>query len=514
MSYSIISKPQQIALNTSPIEYTSMMPLYNDIVYTVSSDNNIKCKYRYICEIYIRGNYITTIKLFPNIDGLGVFKINRVLEDYIEINNKSNIFGFDYDSNRILDYELKFGEEYDTSVNCDQIVTVYDNIITSGINYAFPAVMQYREWLYFALADDNSKYYMSTVNKGKFLSNQPDTILIGKGEQAELSFLVLPHSVNNHAKLQIKKYDINNNILGTIYITNPNTTVTDYTKIFQIVGVGVENINNYLGQLFINNNVFKYTICLTNSSNVQTSELKTYQIDRRKTIYDKYRFRWLNRLGAFDSYTYTLTSKVNTNIVKQSYSKLLGNYNINTGNYQYYIGDRSKTTSSVTSKDNYTVTSNWLTEKENEWLQELYTSPLVYLQQTNKIFEYYKMSGDFDIEENPIIIFNFNLPLSTDDINYIKDQQVFIDKSDYTYNSNISQLQSLDYNGNNIFYIPNVIGTIYNDCGEIYKYYNQVEQYPIDITTTSYETKTKLTTKNINQTINFEFAFDKNIQRL
>lgn len=658
----LIGRPLQIDLQTTIPSSASIMPVYNNIVYTVSSDNVLECKFRYICDIYVNGVLITREKLFPNLSGNADFKINRVLEDFVINNPQINVVGFVTDPNRILQYELKFGEEYDTSTNCDQSSVIYPDLLSSGIDYAWNGSMQYEEFYDYINGNTLTDFIMDSVNYGRFLTNQPERILIGIGEQAELSFLNLPDLSRNAARLVIDTYDVNGNQLDQNDIVNLSATVSNYQQMFNTVGVGVENINNALGYNFINSMTDYYNVYLINEpstsnlienptfqynagdtkwtidshigcasslqisvvnkmqlvipdvscadtfqsyyipntfqqgktyditftidsinnpsgnacwvrlnlggnytptyssvgthtiqfsfaySNVlfiemymdadtggfgshsmsmtdisfievggnRTSEIKTYQIDKRKSKYNPVRFRWLNSLGGFDSYTYNLVSKENINISKTEYDKLMGSYNDDLGYWTYQIGDRGRTTTSVNAKSQFNATSNWLTEDENRWMEELYSNPNTYLQSVNKLYPYYKTfaANLSNPDENPN--FYLNYPLSQLDKDNISNTQIFIDKNDYSYNSDMPQGLTSSvgtYSFNNIYVTDTLGSNIQDDCGVIYKYNAELRQYPIIVTNTSYDIKEKKTTKNINQTISFEYAFDKNRQR-
>jgi hypothetical protein len=95
--------------------------------------------------------------------------------------------------------------------------------------------------------------------------------------------------------------------------------------------------------------------------------------------YDQYRFAWLNRLGGIDTYTFRLKAKTNVNIERKEYSRYLSRWNEAIQNYGYDIGDRGKQVFDVQSFDIISVVSTWQTEEEHKWIEELFTSPAVYL---------------------------------------------------------------------------------------------------------------------------------------
>lgn len=507
----LIGQPPTITLNTSPVTYTSFMPVYNDIVYTVTSDNNTACKFQYIADIYINGNYIQRLKLFPNLQGNANFKINRILENYISntlITNISSIFT--YNDNHIINYEVKFGETYDTSSNCDGTnINVYDDLLSTGIQYTWNGSMQYKEWYNYIINQNIlNQFFPSTTAPAKFLTNQPSEIMIGRGQRSELSYLVHPSHQSNVSKLVIVCYDKNNIVLSTDYITNTNPS----NKYFQVIGVGTADINQYFSTTRINNKVYKYTVYLANGSNQRTSEIKTFIIDRRNSNYTKYRFKWLNILGGYDSYTFDLVSNNTVNIERKEISKITGDYN-GDDTFIYNLQDRGRMLTSVNAKESITVSSNWLTEKENIWIEQLYTSLDVYIQDINKLYPFYNIQADPELTPKDNPIFYMNLPFDSDDVTTLLSNNVFIDKDDWSYNRDINQNIMINQIGDNLVQISDILANnILSDCGVIYSNINN-DWYGIIVTNNNYQIKNKSTTKNINQQITFEWANSKNIQR-
>jgi hypothetical protein len=57
-----------------------------NLVYTLSSSNASNPQFRYVTDIYESGsgNYITTIKTFPNLSGNGILDVARTLDDQLD----------------------------------------------------------------------------------------------------------------------------------------------------------------------------------------------------------------------------------------------------------------------------------------------------------------------------------------------------------------------------------------------------------------------------------------------
>jgi hypothetical protein len=80
-------------------------------------------------------------------------------------------------------------------------------------------------------------------------------------------------------------------------------------------------------------------------------------------------------MGGYDYFSFTLDSKRSINITRTEYEKIL--------NWNYSIGDRGKTILAQKAEAKMTMNSNWITENDATWLEELLTSPDTYILTTN-----------------------------------------------------------------------------------------------------------------------------------
>ena len=95
--------------------------------------------------------------------------------------------------------------------------------------------------------------------------------------------------------------------------------------------------------------------------------------------YPKMRLCWLNRLGGIDYFSFNFKSK---NAIASE--KVLFKKNLD---WNYTIGDREETILTQTAVEFWTISSDFISENESNWLKELITSPEVYYLQngTTKI---------------------------------------------------------------------------------------------------------------------------------
>lgn len=119
-----------------------------------------------------------------------------------------------------------------------------------------------------------------------------------------------------------------------------------------------------------------YSLSIYNYDGVSTftqlSEWKTFELDTTCSKYEPVRFMFLNSLGQFDFFNATLLSRTNISVSRDTYTKTLTS--------GYTQGDRGKTVLNVNAQENYTVTTNWVSEATAHWLSyEFITSEEVYV---------------------------------------------------------------------------------------------------------------------------------------
>jgi hypothetical protein len=247
---------------------------------------------------------------------------------------------------------------------------VYTGITTSSIEYAFDGALQYadlKNW-------NPTAYSMSTTAKGKFLTNAPITQYIRLNEDAKLTCFNTSIMGSSIAKGVFKTYNSSGTLLSTFIHLLTSTPASTYAMI--VAGVGTKNLVSLFSNALPSTASY-YTYELQNSTNVRVSEIRKYIIDRECFRYTQKRFKWKNRMGGWDYFTFNLRSDRTVEIERSNYRKALNT--VTNNKYGYTVGNRGNTTYNVNAKDSEIVFSNWLTNDEATWLEELYTSPDVYI---------------------------------------------------------------------------------------------------------------------------------------
>ena len=362
---------------------------------------------------------------------------------------------------------------------------------------------------------DFTQYIIATVSpvsNGKFLTNY--NLNIQKPvrlDDYETLSMILPTSPLNPYYVSVNTYRTDNSLIATYGITYSATNT--YRKID--IGVGPMNLINS-GIPFISatgtNVVSHYDIHVKNSQfgfPTTVSEFRKYKIDTQCTNYEKQRIVFLNRLGGWDYFNFTLDSKRSLSVSRTEYEKVL--------NWNYNIGDRGKTILSQKAEEKMTMNSNWITEADSIWLEELITSPEVFLlPNTNVVFE---NAGPIYLTPPGSNYYSFGIAAGTYNMQF----DIFRG-DDLSINGDSMLIDTLSRTNGTTHYAKKITTDGVIEFENLLNYDESIiitnlvitrttgDKLPIIITDNSYEVKTALRNQMFNLITNYKFAYDINLQ--
>lgn len=254
--------------------------------------------------------------------------------------------------------------------------------------------------------DKDFTIYRLTSPTSKFLRTYPSEYKpiirdsIG-GEYETVSFIMAGPT---GSRGEINIYDING---ATISGFSYNVSGTQRYRRADF-GVGTMNITNGTAFDFTDPNVGSYTFTLKSATGSVLSETIKYKIVDECTPYEKTRVAFLNRLGGFEYFTFTRDNKKTVNIKRNEYSKVLP------WDWQYgkpeKRSDRGSTIFAIEADESFTLNSNWITEAEAQWLEEMMTSPEIYILEFINGYVYNDIRGAV---RTPIVITNTSYEVKT-----------------------------------------------------------------------------------------------------
>lgn len=426
MAITIIAEPQDFT------------PAYNECKFIVDSTNVNNVGFRYIFDIYESGtsNKIAEYRILPDLNGYGEQDLSKLLSNQVTYDFNPTITTFYVPTNSYYSYDVKFGEEYLTTTSYTSSLTnssgnvrinvtntfvvgdqvnisqadggvanptleglhtviaqgvgyfvvdalwsdVTDATINGDVTYADNRKTITRDitttlrkfvfngavkWIDFPIYDETD-YTLDNAN-GLWLTNQPLSFHCTLGQDLWLN-------LKNNANFTLTN--------RRIYFENSNGDV-----FYKILGAldfmyGVAVGCNNFGTLtlvsgtadLIKSDTEYYDFWYTyNASATERSERYRIYIDRRILISETH-VLFLDRMGSLSSFAFQLKNYERGNITRELYNKDVTGY-VSSGQWKYQTYEQGFVNYNTQVTTSYDLNTNWMTENEGIYFQELLSSP-------------------------------------------------------------------------------------------------------------------------------------------
>jgi hypothetical protein len=341
----------------------ALLPVGNSDVVVVSSNLTASANFRYICDV---SGSTASARLkcdkLPS-TSFGFFGVSKVVETLILPAVPQTTSGWQ-SGGYAVKANLTFREEYGSPP------TVATGTTTGSV-IAWQAA--FRQQNYNTAIAAPTTYYAATVNSDavplKVVSNRPVSSTLTSGSNDFLSMVV--DSAVTGVALRVT-YDSG--------ATRPTFLVTGtISGLAPLINAGPRGLYNLTaGQCTdgsagsVNFPTQGGTIevqIAANAAGTLTSAFSrtkayTYTIDNCER-YDQLRVFFRNMYGGVDGYTFTKKNRQSVNVKRQTYGY----------NNSVYGDDQFDKQWSVTYRDTYNLQSDWLSDAEFSWLQEMVYSP-------------------------------------------------------------------------------------------------------------------------------------------
>ena len=339
-------------------------PICNDVIWVFESDETGQDNFSFIVELYINSSLHSTHEVFPEYDNSGKFNISQIGRSVLTSNfpDQANL------RDNLLDevvWSLTIYEKYGNPPAID-IASAETSSELSFMNGAFRYLYLYPnnfDPLQYDLESTRGEYFLTDFprDRKEFVRFQ------------EVKFLSIINSNGDSATVEIKLYNISNSLIAS-------TTFSAGTYKSPMLSVGPSRI---AASTSINEsdftNCYYYTVRIYQTTTPsRTSETYRLYYDQSCTQYTTRRLIWLNKFGAWDSFTFKLLSEDSTDITSNQYTRSPGRFSMM--GFDFYPQDGNKMTMSKFMQDKLILNSDWIHQDIQQWLvRELYESPRVYL---------------------------------------------------------------------------------------------------------------------------------------
>lgn len=367
-----------------------LLPAFNHQNFTLNSNMNGQCNFRYLTDVYVNGVFRFRLKTFPDPQtGFGFIQIGRVVEDYIanwtpSDDNPGVSKIATTTPGPYLEVYCKFGEEYDGTSGCTGAVNQFPNLATSNTYRVWNAAVDYENYPSF----DSTKYTIGTASSttSQFLTLAPRTIDVYLNDSYNLTFYSAskPHS----ARITLYK---ENGTTNTIYITGTGSNAGLWSLAcgpYQILKQS-STVNLWPNGAYstitplITCATTKYEVTLMNSATQSVSETFTFNLKSPKEF--RTRLAWTGQYGNPERYTFYHRNRKSYTIQRTEFNR---NQFSNIANeWTYQVGDRGRTSLTNTSQEVHSV-STFARKEDSEFMTSLWRSNNVWVEQQPRIFRW------------------------------------------------------------------------------------------------------------------------------
>lgn len=401
-----------VTINQEPQYF---QPGCNPYIWTFESDQTFQENFSFIVELYVGGSLVSTHQVFNESGDFGKFDASGDIRCLLtsEMITTGALLTF-YDTATDI-VSIRVYEKYGTPP------VLSSTFAQSATSRAWNASLRHPEFIDY----DYLTYMVSRTNPNSgnilFLTDFPRTrkYFVGLYESA---FVAFTNRSKPNVDFYLELYDIS----GTLITSYSNT-----------IAVGDLNVIDCSPQNLIANTtvtLLDFQACAYFTVQVQAlgvgvysglTETFTFWMDTECHRYDTHRLHWLNKLGGWDSFTFTLVSTNSTKVKTSDYQRERGQWNSDGTAWIYnrYHGEQMAFNKMAT--DTTILNSDWIHESVQNWIaRDLYESPKVYLE---------RGVGQYE----PVKVMNEDYTLKQRRVDGLIRETVMLQRT-YTYNSQLT----------------------------------------------------------------------------
>jgi hypothetical protein len=222
-----------------------------------------------------------------------------------------------------------------------------------------------------------------------------------------------------------KFYNASNALLGELIIPKPDYLLEDFyspiglEQISKTPFTGVTgSFSGYSGSVD-NYEVYAYDTTFVSFYVPRTNSIR-FKLNQDCSMYEVYNLMWKDKLGSFISYPFIYISRDNIEVDRQTYYKQEGSWENNT--FQYFDYGTGEKNFYLQSRKSYILNSGWLKQFETELMEDLMTSPSVYIQTPdNRLFQAHIAQKEVELYKEineQLFSYTFNVRVSTNEYRF------------------------------------------------------------------------------------------------
>lgn len=362
-----------ITVHQSPPEYS---PLYNGLPYVLSSSNSSAQNFSIQMRVYDGAELLAPLNIPPRPDGYVLADPARIIEStmFPDISVFENV-GW-RKSGSFAKYSVQFQESFGA-------VPEVTGAITTSTQYAFNGALRYFDFN----AYDMARYLVQVSGTPQnYLTYMPTTVPVRMEQQVELGLFTQQDGLFNPvSRAVIKTYNAAGTQVQQATVDNPFNVYSNDDNRFLSFMCGPADLNSLTlttgTQPLLNDGIYRYTVQMEDDDGPNASTiLQTFVIDRRCSKYENHVVLYfLNPLGRFDSFAFSLANQQSYDYVKQMFRQYAGELDTDTQTFAWNQYGSQRRVFDTTEQEKWTLTADYLEEDVSKWLRDLVGSPRVYM---------------------------------------------------------------------------------------------------------------------------------------
>ena len=402
-----------------------LIPVGSELIYVVENFNIVstKTKVKFIAEVYISEfpivtaseTPIGTFKTTPNNAGNGIFDFRPIVENFVNADNLGGVDSayklavatvdsthplhlidkFSTNKNTFRYVVIVFKTEYLDTLSTPNAIVLDGTESTSLELNIFNGYLKYTDELSVFQTEfgyDTTIFHLNPSPlpgdvPAKLLTNAPMQQFATENDYGTISFYNKQFNLNTYLYLIKIYYTELDGTTTLIMVDNKianggfNPYITDAKQQILYFGCYPANIRNWdvtFHTKILNGTIDFYTVQGFNNGNEPlTEELTIKLICPKVKGYEPIRLAWLNQWGAWDYYTFNMKSTKMISTKGSTYQQLSGTWNEYTYKVNGFKG--GKKAFRVNAKEKIKMNTDFVSEAESEWFEELINSPEVYI---------------------------------------------------------------------------------------------------------------------------------------
>ena len=407
---------------SNPGTADKVLPVGQEIIYTVSNSSVVSSftNVKFIAEVHISNStppnpnttndLVGTFKTTPNNAGVGMFDFRPIIESFVNADNlaregsaykgttntlNSNvpvhlIDKYSGNINTMRWFNVKFMVEY---IDNDPTSATYGELLTNseviaGMCIIFNGYLKYTDELLLSGVNfgyDLYSHFLLDGSTKKFLTNAPTTQYANLEDYGTVG-LLMPYTAEG---IEIIYFDSSGGDLSQEQINftaanggflYPQANIQASLLYFGLFPANLQG-SSTMFQGYVSAGTIQgghYNLAVLNDTGQVSSSTYTINLNCPTLKgYEPIRLTWLNQWGAWDYYTFNMKSTKTISTKGSTYQQLQGTWNKSSYKIDSFKGGKKAFRVNATEK--IKMNTDFVSESESEWFEELINSPEVYI---------------------------------------------------------------------------------------------------------------------------------------